>query len=121
MKLIDFIVGNASSIVALLCLATLCVLHIVRFVSKSRDKQIMAMREWLLYAVTLAEKELGHGTGKLKLRSVYDMFIVKFPWLAKIISFNEFSNYVDDALIQMKQMLSTNTNIVSFVDPAQEV
>lgn len=42
--------------------------------------------EWLKYAVSMAEKELGKDTGQLKLRRVYDWFIEKFPKLSSEIS-----------------------------------
>ena len=72
------------------------------------DKQLNKVREWLLYAVTKAEKELGAGTGKLKLRYVYDMFVARFEWLAKVITFDMFSMMVDEALEQMRTMLDSN-------------
>ena len=34
------------------------------FVKMPSDKQLNKVREWLLYAVTKAEKELGGGTGQ---------------------------------------------------------
>ena len=51
------------------------------------DKQLSKVREWLLYAVTKAEKELGGGTGQIKLRYVYDMFVARFTWLARVTGF----------------------------------
>ena len=51
------------------------------FVKRPHTEQLKSVKEWMLFAVTKAEKELGSGTGKLKLRYVYDMFIAKFPWL----------------------------------------
>jgi len=66
------------------------------------DKQLNKVREWLLYAVTKAEKELGGGTGQIKLRYVYDMFVARFTWLARVISFEAFSMMVDEALERMK-------------------
>lgn len=68
-----------------------------------------------MYAVTTAEKELGAGTGKIKLRYVYDMFVARFDWLAKVITFDMFSMMVDDALEQMKSMLETNEAAQKFV------
>lgn len=66
------------------------------------------IKEWLLYAVIEAEKELGSKTGKIKLRQVYNSFINTFPIVSKIISFNVFSSLVDSALVEMKKLLSTN-------------
>lgn len=74
------------------------------------------MREWLLYAVTEAERELGGGTGKLKLRQVYDLFVTRFPWLAKIVSFETFSGLVDDALDEMREMLKNNNAVKELVE-----
>ena len=71
--------------------------------------------EWLLYAVTKAEKELGAGTGKLKLRYVYDMFVARFEWLAKVITFDMFSMMVDEALEQMRTMLDSNEAVQKLI------
>ena len=79
------------------------------------DKQLNKVREWLLYAVTKAEKELGAGTGKLKLRYVYDMFVARFEWLAKVITFDMFSMMVDEALEQMRTMLDSNEAVQKLI------
>ena len=79
------------------------------------DKQMNKVREWLLYAVTKAEKELGAGTGKLKLRYVYDMFVARFEWLAKVITFDMFSMMVDEALEQMRTMLDSNEAVQKLI------
>ena len=74
-------------------------------------KQPKKVKEWLLYAVIEAEKELGSGTGPVKLRSVYDMFITKFPKLSVFISFNTFSEWVDVALDYMEKLLADNKDV----------
>jgi hypothetical protein len=61
--------------------------------------------EWLLYAVTEAERLLGSGTGKFKLRMVYNWFISNYPILSRWVSFETFSVWVDMALEQMRIML----------------
>lgn len=66
------------------------------------------VREWLLYAVTIAEKEYGSGTGQIKLRAVYDMFLAKYPKLSIFISFETFSGWVDIALDKMRVMIEEN-------------
>ena len=73
------------------------------------------VKEWLLLAVTEAEKELGSGTGQLKLRYVYDLFLQRFPAVAKRISFETFSYWVDRALIDMREMLNKNKAIYRMV------
>lgn len=74
------------------------------------------VKEWLKYAVTLAEKELGTGTGQLKLRQVYDWFCNTFPVFSKILPFAIFSKLVDDALEWMRIELEKNENIKAIVE-----
>lgn len=88
----------------------------VDFKRKPREEQIEQLREWMLYAVTLAEQRFGSSTGKLKLHYVYDLFIQRFPALANVVSFEWFSELVDDALDQMRGMLSTNKAIKAIVE-----
>ena len=68
-------------------------------------------KKWLVYAVTVAENELGSGTGALKLQMVYDEFITKFPIAAKFMTFNHFKKLVDKALNAMKDMMDNNDSI----------
>lgn len=77
------------------------------------DKQ--RVLEWLLIAVTMAEKELGGETGKLKLRKVYDMFILRFRIFSKIISFEAFSKLVDISLDQMRQIIESNKAVQAYI------
>ena len=86
------------------------------FLKKTREQKIEALKEWLKYAVTYAEKALGSGTGQLKLREVYDMALSQFPWLPKFITFEMFSDYVDEALIWMRAQLEKNAQIKGFVE-----
>ncbi len=85
------------------------------FFKLSREKQIQILKEWLILAVIQAEKELGGGTGQVKLRYVYDMFIDKFKFLSQVITFEQFSSYVDEALVTMKKMINTNQNVVDYI------
>lgn len=74
------------------------------------------VREWLVWAVTRAEKELGGGTGQLKLRQVYDWFVTKFPALSAVLPFRVFSAWVDTALEKMKSMLTNNASVANYVE-----
>ena len=91
-------------------------IFIAKFIKLGREKKIEMINEWLLLAVVQAEKELGNGTGQIKLRFVYDMFIAKFKYASLMISFNQFSLMVDSALDKMRQMLSDNNNLKAYVD-----
>ena len=88
---------------------------IYKFIKMPIANQIVKIKEWLLYAVAQAEKELGGGTGQLKLRYVYDLFIKTFPVLSNLISFNYFSNLVDIVLETFNQILDTNKQVDTYV------
>lgn len=112
----DFIVNNWYIIVAILAALAVAGVIAYRYFKLPSTEQLAKVREWLLYAVTEAERELGGGTGKLKLRQVYDLFVTRFPWLAKIVSFELFSGLVDDALDEMREMLKSNTAVKALVE-----
>ena len=97
---------DKTMILIIVAIVIIAVLFIVLAI-----KQPKKVKEWLLYAVIEAEKELGSGTGPVKLRSVYDMFITKFPKLSVFISFNTFSEWVDVALDYMEELLTDNKDV----------
>lgn len=112
----DFIVENWYILVGLLAMVAAVVIYIVRFFKKPTEKQLESIKEWLLWATTEAEKRFGSGTGKLKLRYVYDLFAETFPWLAKIVSFETFSKLVDSALGDMNNLLASNNAVQLYVN-----
>lgn len=116
----DFFIDNWFVIVAVVAIVAALVVAIVKFIKSGKASQIANLKEWLLYATTEAEKALGSGTGKLKLRTVYDMFLLKFPWLAKIISFDTFSGLVDEALEDMNDLLTNNSAVQLYVNGPSE-
>lgn len=96
------------------------IISIVKFVQLGKEKKLQMISEWLLLAVVQAEKELGGGTGKIKLRYVYDMFIAKFKVTAILISFEQFSLMVDSALDKMKDILSNNEQLYNYITKENE-
>lgn len=109
---IGFWIWIAVAVVA----AILIISGVILFLKLPSSTQIASMKEWLKYAVTMAEKELGSGTGQLKLRMVYEMFVEKFSWLASFISFEKFSTYVDEALEWLENQLTSNTAVSALVN-----
>ena len=99
---------------------TVVVYGIYVFLNKPTNIQIQQIQEWLLYAVAKAEKELGSGTGQLKLRYVYDMFIARFPYLVRFISFEAFSGLVDEALDIFRDMIKQNKNVNKYIGVEKE-
>ena len=112
----SWIVDNWYVLIAFLCIGAVAGIAVYRFIKIPTSEQLDKVREWLLFAVTEAEKELGGGTGRLKLRMVYGMFIDKFSWLVKVVSFEQFSAMVDEALEQMREMLTNNEAVKEFVE-----
>lgn len=86
------------------------------FMNLSKEKQLEVVREWLLYACIEAEKALGSNTGRVKLRYVYNLFITKFKYLSLIISFEQFSMLVDEALETMRDMINNNKQVEQYIN-----
>lgn len=72
-------------------------------------------KEWLLFAVIEAEKQLGSDTGVIKLRAVYDQFLEKFPVLRMWVSFDLFSKMVDEALNKMQILAESKGAINEYI------
>lgn len=98
---------TVNLIILILALAAL-----IYIIAVSQPKKI---KEWLIWAVSQVEKELGSGTGQIKLRKVYDMFITKYRFISIFIPFNIFSNLVDSALDIMREMIETNQKVEHYI------
>lgn len=116
----EWIVENWFIIVAMATVAGGVVCTIYKFAGFPTAEQIAKIKQWLLLAVTQAERELGGGTGQLKLRYVYDLFISRFSVAAKIVSFEIFSTWVDEALEDMREMLKANKAVQKFISGDNE-
>ena len=113
--MLDFLMTNWQWIAGIIIIIIAAIITLIKFDKKTRDEQIHQVKEWLLYAVMEAEKELGSGTGVLKLRFVYDMFITKFPLLVALIPFSTISSFVDEALDKFKKLLATTPELQAYV------
>lgn len=111
-----FLVENWFIVVGLMAVTGCVAFSVGRFKGLDRAEQEETVKKWLLWAVTQAEKELGRGTGELKLHQVYDLFLQRFPALAMAVPFTLFSQWVDEALVEMKKMLSGNKKIKNIVE-----
>jgi len=116
----EYIIENWFVLVGLISLASIALVAVKHFWGLPTKAQIAKVKEWLLYAVTVAEQDLGAGTGQLKLRLVYDMFVARFPLVAKAVSFETFAKWVDEALDEMKKMLATNPAVAALVEATIE-
>ena len=96
---------NWSVYLGLIAGMVILITGVISFSKMPKDEQIAKVKELLLAWVTEAERDLGAGTGPIKLRTVYDRFALQFPALFKIITFETFSVWVDEALEQMEKLL----------------
>ena len=107
-----------NALIALIILISICAASIalICFLRLSKEKQMEMIKQWLILAVVKAEKELGEKTGQIKLRYVYDMFIKRFKFISKIITFEQFSQLVDESLKIMREMIQNNPNIAAYIE-----
>ena len=120
-NIINILITYKAEIICALAWIFIFIVTIKDFSALPKSEQIKQIQGWLLGAVTLAEAEYGSGTGKIKLSAVYDKFVEKFPWIAKVLSFEKFSEYVDEALVEMRKLLATNKAIASMVAPESSI
>ncbi len=113
---LTFLNQNWFLLVVIISVIVIAVRATQKFSELHSDEQMTKVQEWLLWAVVATEKELGSGTGVVKLRYCYDLFIKQFPSLVTIISWDLFSQLVDEALTQMKHLLETNNDIKNYVE-----
>ena len=106
-----------KDIIALSVGAIILLAAIVYMVIHQRTKII----EWLKYAVSMAENELGKYTGQLKLRLVYDWFVEKFPIVASILPFKVFSSWVDVALNTMNKWINTKSPVGTYIETGEKI
>lgn len=112
---------NIFIAIAIITVVGLIIGSIYQFVNLGKEKQLDKVRHWLLFAVVEAEKALGSKTGQIKLRYVYDMFMARFKYLSMIITFEQFSLLVDEALDTMRDMLQSNTALLEYINKDKEI
>lgn len=100
----------------LIIIALIILICVIIYVIREPKK----VEEWLIFACMQAEQALGSGTGQLKLRTVYDMFINQFPFMSVLISFDTFSKWVDIALVEMREMIEKNEYIKEVIVSEKE-
>lgn len=103
----------------LIYLAALTVVAVVMLIVAVKVFGEQKVRNWLVWAVGKAEQEFGSGTGQLKLRSVYNQFIARFPKLSTFITFKRFAVLVDEALNILSDMLK-NGKIANIIEKGDD-
>lgn len=115
--MMHWLIENWMVIFGITVAVILAILVVYRFFGMPTEKQKKKVKEWLVWACIEAEKKLQSDTGQLKLRDVYNLFctVPAFTWVAKVISFDMFSEWVSDALITAKEMLINNKTLAVYV------
>ena len=116
MYVVNFIAENWFLIVFALVAIIFVTCSIIRFIHMPTAKQIENLMEWLKIAVVEAEKQFQSGTGQLKLRAVYESAVIAFPWIAKYMTFEKFSQLVDIALVWMREQIEKNEKIREYIE-----
>lgn len=118
-----WIIDNWSLLAAILAAVAVAYIRVRKYLEasddekkKQRDAMVKALEAWLLRGVTEAEKDLGGGTGKLKLRAVYERALELFgPGMAELVPFDEFDELVQGPLEEMRKMLEGNKAAANYV------
>lgn len=111
-----WIIDNWSLLIVLVAVIATVFVFVRRFCELPTNEQAYRVKQWLLWAVISAEKEFKGGTGAIKLRYAYDLFIKAFPSVAPLVSFDLFKIWVDEALEQMKHLIETNKQISDYIE-----
>lgn len=113
--ILEFMYNYWYLIIAGIAIVSVVSIKVYNWLKQPNNKQMEQVKQWLLYAVAKAEKELGSGTGQLKLRYVYNMFIAKFPAIALFLSFETFTEMVNKALDELEELIENNEQIANLI------
>lgn len=111
----EWISNNYVLLIGLLIIFAGAGVTTYNFIKKTNEQRIEAIKEWLKYGVTVTEKALGEKTGKLKLQYLWSMATAQFPFITKLLTFEQFSAMVDEALVWMREQLEKNPHIKAIV------
>ena len=102
--------------IVILAILVIAFMFLITYINLPKSKKATKVKEWLLFAVVQAEKELGSGTGQLKLRYVYNLALSKFPVFIKLIPFELFSSFVDGALQQLGNLIEDSEGVKKYME-----
>ena len=102
--------------IVILAILVIAFMFLITYINLPKSKKARKVKEWLLFAVVQAEKELGSGTGQLKLRYVYNLALSKFPIFIKLIPFELFSSFVDGALQQLENLIEDSEGVKKYIE-----
>ena len=74
-----------------------------------------SLQNVLLYLCGEAEKIFGSKTGQLKLKYVWSQACSQFKFLTTFMTFEKFSEMVDQCLVDFRHLVETNPNIAGYI------
>ena len=95
----------------LIFITFLLVASVITAIRKPSKDAVESVKSCLLNWVVQAEAMFGSGTGRVKLSDVYSQFVAAYPNLVGSVPMDTFSEWVDEALDNMRNMLSSNKNL----------
>lgn len=96
--MLDFIQQNYVTIVMAFIILIAIIVHIAKY-----EKDVL--RKAALYAVSKAEDEWLHGTGKIKFAQVYVYLKRTYPIITFFISEDRLSKLIEDSLETLKKVI----------------
>ncbi len=118
---LTFLNQNWFLLVVIISVIVIAVRATKKFSELPSEEQQKKVLEWLFYAVVKAEKKFEAGKlGRIKLRYVYDLFLDKFPSIAPVVSFEQFSKWVDIALDEMRKAIESNPKFKEYIERGEE-
>ena len=113
----DFLKAYLPMILIAVIIFSLAAIYLADTMHKPREEQIEELKKWLRYLVWQAEEYFGSKTGQLKLAMVYNLAVKQFPWIAYIMTYEEFDEkYVKEALKWLEKQLSDNPAVKTLLE-----
>ncbi len=113
----EFLKAYLPMILIAVIVFSLAAIYVADTAKKPKEEQLKELEKYLRYLVWKAEKYFGSKTGQLKLAMVYNLAVQKFPWIAEIMTYEEFDEkYVKGALAWLKKQLESNPAIAQTLD-----
>lgn len=113
----DILKAYLPMILIAIIIFSLAAIYLADTMHKPKEEQIEELKKWLRWLVWEAEEYFGSKTGQLKLAYVYNLAVKQFPWIAYIMTYEEFDEkYIKEALKWLEEQLSKNPNIKALLE-----
>lgn len=112
----EWLANNWILVISGIAILVMSTLIVIDFIKMPKAKQRESLKKLLRALVVKAELEFGSGTGELKLAQVYAWAVAEYPWVAVLLTYEQFDEYVKNALEWMKKQLETNPSFKAYLE-----